>query len=110
MDEAKTQSFAFNPLLQEEPSSEIYKNMLQASVNDDYVFTEEAQYVEYLDLAKSASARHQVTGIDMSSDPSCQVTRPRESEITEGDRDISEAKLALRCKDSLQILTATGEL
>ena len=83
--------------------------MLQASVNDDFVFTEEAQYVEYLDLAKSSSARHQVTGIDMM-DPSCRVTRPRESELTNADRDISEAKLALRCKDSLQILTATGEL
>ena len=84
--------------------------MLQASVNDDFVFTEEAQYVEYLDLAKSSSARHQVTGIDMSSDPSCRVTRPRESELANADRDISEAKLALRCKDSLQILTASGEL
>ena len=109
VDEAKTQSFAFNPLNQKEPSKDIYKNMLQASVNDDFIFTEVAQYVEYLDLAKSSSERTQLKGLDLSQE-GCRVSRPRESEIFDAEREISDAKLAIRCKDSFKIQKATGEL
>ena len=51
VDENKTQSFTFNPFKDSEPSSKMMKNVMQASVNDDFLFTEEAQYVEYYDLA-----------------------------------------------------------
>jgi len=51
VDENKTQSFSFNPFKDPEPSSKMMKNVMQASVNDDFLFTEEAQYVEYYDLA-----------------------------------------------------------
>lgn len=51
VDENKTQSFAFNPFKDSEPSSKMMKNVMQASVNDDFLFTEEAQYVEHYDLA-----------------------------------------------------------
>lgn len=107
VDAKKSSSFAFNPLGLEETSNEIYKNILQASINDDFVFTEEAKYVEYLDLSKSLSKRTQIKSLN---NENCKVSRPRESELFNADRDISETKLSLRCKDSFQILTATGDL
>lgn len=110
VDEAKTQSYAFNPLTQKRPTSaDIYKNMLQASVNDDFIFTDVALDVEYLDLSKSSSDRHKVTGLDNSSE-TCRVTRPRESEVFNGDRELTDVKLAIRCQDSFRIQTASGEL
>ena len=83
--------------------------MLDASINDDFIFTEEAQYVEYFDLAKSTSKKTPVSGLDMTAQD-CRVSRPREAEVFNGDREISDAKLAIRCKDTFQIQKATGEL
>jgi len=83
--------------------------MLQASVNDDFIFTDVALDVEYLDLSKSSSARHKVTGLDNSSE-TCRVTRPRESEVFNGDRELTDVKLAIRCEDSFRIQTASGDL
>jgi len=83
--------------------------MLQASVNDDFIFTEVALDVEYLDLAKSSSTRQKVTGLDNSSE-TCRVTRPRESEVFNGERELTDVKLAIRCQDNFRIQTAAGEL
>ena len=107
-DEAKSQSFAFDPTTQIASSSDVYKNMLAPSINDDFIFTDVAQYVEYLDLSKSSSKRTQVKGLD-NSDETCRVSRPRESEVFNGDRDLNDVKLAIRCKDSFRIQTANGE-
>ena len=107
-DEAKSQSFAFDPSTQKASSSDVYKNMLAPSINDDFIFTDVAQYVEYLDLSKSSSQRTQVKGLD-NSDETCRVSRPRESEVFNGDRDLNDVKLAIRCKDSFRIQTANGE-
>lgn len=82
--------------------------MLQTSINDDFIFTDVAQDVEYLDLTKSKSARTKVSGLE-NSDETCKVTRPRESELFNADRDLNDVKLAIRCKDSFRIQTANGE-
>lgn len=101
VDENKTQSFAFNPFKDSEPSSKMMKNVMQASVNDDFLFTEEAQYVEYYDLALAKTDKVKIK--DATSE-SCEFSRPRESEIYEaGDRNINEVKLAVHCKDSFHI-------
>ena len=108
VDDQKTKSFTFNPFKDAEPSTKILKNVMQASINDDFLFTEEAQYVEYYDLAQAKT--EQVKIRDASSE-SCQFSRPRESEIYEAnDRKIDEVKLAVHCKDSFHIQTATGEM
>lgn len=63
VDDKKSQSFAFDPFRESAtPSKEIYKNLLQASINDDFIFTEEARYVEYLDLSRSTADRTQIKG------------------------------------------------
>lgn len=58
-------------------------------------------------MGKSISTRTQIKSL---ANENCKVSRPRESELFNADRDISEVKLSLRCKDSFQILTATGDL
>lgn len=65
--------------------------------------------MEYLDLSKSPSERTQLKNLDLSSE-SCRVSRPRESELFNAEREISDAKLAIRCKDSFKIQKATGEI
>ena len=86
------------------------KNMLATSINDDFVFTDVAQDVEYIDLASSTKQRTQVKGLD-NSDETCKVSRPRETEVPNqgSERDLNDVKLAIRCKDSFRIQTANGE-
>jgi hypothetical protein len=108
VDDQKTQSFTFNPFKDTEPSTKMLKNVMQTSINDDFLFTEEAQYVEYYNLA---TAKTDKVKIKDATSESCQFSRPRESEIYEsGDRKIDEVKLAVHCKDSFHIQTATGEM
>jgi len=79
---------------------------MKASINDDFVFTEEAQYVEYHDLVKGDSNKAKMKDVD----EHCRFARPRESETYEGGRDIGDVKLTVNCKDSFHVQTATGDL
>ena len=49
---------------------------MQTSINDDFLFTEEAQYVEYHDLSKGDSGKAKMKDVD----EHCRFARPRESE------------------------------
>ena len=72
---------------------------MQASINDDFVFTEEAQYVEYHDLVKGESSKAKMKDVD----EHCRFARPRESETYDGQRTIDDVKLTVNCKDSTHI-------
>ena len=91
---------AFNPQRDDKINSKkIYKNVMQASINDDFVFTEEAQYVEYHDLVKGESSKAKMKDVDAH----CRFARPRESETYDGQRIIDDVKLTVNCKDSTHI-------
>lgn len=112
VDAAHSQSFAFDPLKDKEPAKKLYSNVMETSINDDFLFTEEAQFVEYHDLAKGTSDRTVIKDLGSTSE-GCKVSRPRENELFKSEgatRDISEVKLAVHCKDSFHVQTATGEL
>lgn len=77
----------------------MYKNLMRTSINDDFIFTDEAQYVEYHDLAKGESGKAKMKDVD----EHCRFARPRESELYEAGRELSDIKLTVNCKDSLHI-------
>ena len=107
LDDKGAQSLAFDPKRDDKVNTKkVYKNVMQASINDDFVFTEEAQYVEYHDLIKGESNKAKMKDVD----EHCRFARPRESETYDGQRTINDVKLTVNCKDSLHIQTATGDL
>ena len=72
LDEARSQSLVFNPFASEATVSKtIYKNVMKPSINDDIVFTEEAQYVEYHNLSKGQSDRVVIKDVGGASPEHC---------------------------------------
>jgi len=64
--------------------------------------------VEYHDLSRGLTEKVKIKDV---SPETCKFSRPRESEMHEtAAREISDVKLAVHCKDSFHVQTASGDL